>query len=137
MEISAGTTSCSYGQAFKNRCPPRDANSVKAVGSFTVQPLGFPVFRLIRNYGNAHRVRKTLTRCQQNTILFGQAWLTTLRRFGFLFRLTFLVTPQHNGNYDSNTKCKGRRYGSDNSSRCHMHRASDAINSITTQQQLY
>ena len=110
---------------------------VMAVGSFTVRPWGFPVFWLIQNYGNAHRVHKTLTRCQQNTILFGWAWLTTPTRLGFLFWLTFSVTPRHNGNYDSNTKCKGHQYSSNDLSRCRMHRASDAINSITTQQQLY
>ena len=81
--------------------------------------------------------RKTLTTCQQNPILFGWAGLTTPTRLGFLFRLTFPVTSQHNGNYDSNTKCKGHRYGSDDSSRCQLHRDSDAINSIITQKQLY
>ena len=82
-------------------------------------------------------VRKTLTSCQQNPILFGQAGLTTPTRLGFLFRLTFPVTSRRNGNYDSNTKCKGRRYGSDDSSQCWLHRGSDAINSIITQKQLY
>ena len=71
------------------------------------------------------------------SILFGQARLTTPTRLGSLFRLTFSVTSPCNGNYDSNTKRKGRRYGSNDSSRCRMHRASDAINSITTQRQLY
>ena len=137
MEISAGTTSRSYGQAFKNHHPPRDANSVMAVGSFTVQLWGFPLFRQIRNYGYAHGVRKTLTSCQQNPILFGRAGLTTPTRLGFLFRLTFSVTSWRNSNYDSNTKCKGHRYGSNDSSRCRLHCASDAINSITTQKQLY
>ena len=136
-EISAGTTSRSYGQAFKNWHPPRDANSVMAAGSFTVRPRGFPLFRWIRDYGYTHRVHKTLTSCQQNPILFGRAGLTTPTRLGFLFRLTFSVTSRCNGNYDSNTKCKGHRYGSDDSSRCHLHRASDAINSIVTQRQLY
>ena len=130
-------TSRSYGQAFKNRCPPRDANSVMAAGSFMVRPWGFPLFRRIRNYGYAHGVHKTLTSCQQNPILFGRAGLTTPTRLGFLFRLTFSVTSRRNGNCDSNTKCKGHRYGSDDSSRCCLHHASDAINSITTQKQLY
>ena len=71
------------------------------------------------------------------SILFGRAGLTTPTRLGSLFRLTFSVTSWRNGNYDSNTKCKGRRYGSNDLSRCRMHRASDAINSITTQRQLY
>ena len=133
-KISAGTTSHSYGQAFKNRRPPRDANSVTAVGSYTVWPRGFPLFWRVQNYGYVHGVRKTLTSCQQNPILFG---LTTPTRLGFLFRLTFSVTSQSNGNYNSNTKCKGCRYGSDDSSWCRLHRASDAINSITTQKQLY
>ena len=137
MEISAGTTSHSYGQAFKNRCPPRDANSVMAVGSFTVQPQGFPLFQQIQNYGYMHRVRKTLTSCQQNPILFGWAGLTTPTRLGFLPWLTFSVTSWHNGNYDSNTKCKGHRYGSNDSSRCCLHHASNSINSITTQKRLY
>ena len=136
-KISAGTTSHSYGQAFENRHPPRDTNSVMAAGSFTVQPLGFPLFRRIRNYGYAHGVRKTLTSCQQNPILFGRARLTTPTRLGFLFWLTFSVTSWRNSNYDSNTKCKGHQYSSDDSSRCRLHRASDAINSITTQKQLY
>ena len=130
-------TSCSYGQAFKNRRPPRDANSVTAAGSFMVWPRGFPLFRRVRNYRYAHRVCKTLTSCQQNPILFGRARLTTPTRLGFLFRLTFSVTSRRNGNYDSITKCKGRRYSSDDSSRCCLNRASDAINSITTQKQLY
>ena len=108
-----------------------------AVGSFMVRPQGFPLFWWIRNYGYTHGVRKTLTSCQQNPILFGWAGLTTPTRLGFLFRLTFSVTSQRNGNYDSNTKCKGHRYGSNDSSRCHLHRASNAINSITTQKQLY
>ena len=137
MEISAGTTSHSYGQAFENRHPPRDANSVMAMGSFTVQPQGFPYFRWVWNYKYVHGVCKTLTSCQQNPILFGWAGLTTPTRLGFLFRLTFPVTSRHNGNYDSNTKCKGHRYGSDDSSRCRLHRASNAINSIITQKQLY
>ena len=110
---------------------------VTAVGSFTVWPRGFPLFQQIRNYGYRHGVCKTLTSCQQNPILFGRARLTTPTRLGFLFRLTFSVTSQCNGNYDSNTKHKGHRYGSDNSSRCRLHHASDAINSITTQKQLY
>ena len=110
---------------------------VTAAGSFTVRPLGFPFFRRIRNYGYAHGVRKTLTSCQQNPILFGQTRLTTPTRLGFLFWLTFSVTSRCNGNYDSNTKCKGRQYGSDDLSRCHLHHASNAINSITTQKQLY
>ena len=130
-------TSCSYGQAFKNWHPPRDANSVTAVGSFTVRPPGFPLFWWIWNYGYVHGVHKTLTSCQQNPILFGRAGLTTPTRLGFLFWLTFSVTSRRNGNYDSNTKCKGRRYSSNNSSRCHLHCASDAIYSITTQKQLY
>ena len=130
-------TSRSYGQAFKNWRPPRDSNSVMAAGSFTVWLQGFPLFRRIWNYGYAHRVCKTLTSCQQNPILFGQAGLTTPTRLGFLFWLTFSVTSRHNGNYDSNTKHKGHQYGSDDSSWCHLHRASDAINSITTQKQLY
>ena len=137
MEISTGMTSHSYGQSLKNRCPPRDANSVMAAGSFTVQPWGFPYFRWVWNYEYAHGVRKTLTSCQKNPILFGQAGLTTPTRLGFLFQLTFPVTSQCNGNYDSNTKCKGRWYGSDDSSRCRLHHASDAINSIITQKQLY
>ena len=130
-------TSRSYGQAFENWHPPRDANSVTAAGSFMVRPRGFPLFRRVRNYGYVHGVRKTLTSCQQNPILFGQAGLTTPTRLGFLFRLTFPVTSRRNGNYNSNTKCKGRRYGSDDLSQCHLHRASDAINSIITQKQLY
>ena len=137
MEISAGTTSRSYEQAFKNRCPPRDTNSVMAAGSFTVRLRGFPFFQQIRNYGYMHWVCKTLTSCQQNPILFGWAGLTTPTRLGFLFRLTFSVTSRRNGNYDSNTNCKGRRYGSNDSSWCCLHHASDAINSITTQKQLY
>ena len=84
-----------------------------------------------------HRVRKTLTSCQQNPILFGRAGLTTPTRLGFLFRLTFPVTSRYNGNYDSNTKRKGCQYGSDDLSRCQLHHASDAINSIITQKQLY
>ena len=71
------------------------------------------------------------------SILFGWARLTTPTRLGSLFQLTFSVTSWRNGNYDSNTKCKGHRYGSNDSSRCQMHRASDAFNSITTQRQLY
>ena len=110
---------------------------VTAAGSFTVRPWGFPLFRRIQNYGYTHGVRKTLTSCQQNPILFGWAGLTTPTRLGFLFRLTFSVTSWHNGNYDSNTKHKGCQYGSNDSSRCHLHHASDAINSITTQKQLY
>ena len=137
MKISAGMTSRSYGKAFKNWRPPRDANSVTAAGSFTVQPQGFPLFQRVQNYGYAHGVHKTLTSCQQNPILFGRARLTTPTRLGFLFRLTFSVRSRHNGNYDSITKCKGHRYGSDDLSRCHLHRASNAINSITTQKQLY
>ena len=108
-----------------------------AAGSFTVRPRGFLLFRRVRNYGYVHGVRKTLTSCQQNAILFGQAGLTTQTRLGFLFRLTFPVTSRRNGNYDSNTKCKGRQYGSDDSSRCRLHHASDAINSIIPQKQLY
>ena len=108
-----------------------------AAGSFTVRPRGFPLFRRIWNYGYTHRVHKTLTSCQQNPISFGRAGLTTPTRLGFLFRLTFSVTSRRNGNYDSNTKCKGRRYGSDNSSRWRLPCPSDAINSITTQKQLY
>ena len=100
MEISAGTASRSYGQAFKNRRPPRDANSVMAAGSFTV-------------------------------------WLTMPTRSGFLFWLTFPFTSQCNGNYDSNTKHISHQYGSDDSSRCRLHRNYDAINSIITQKQLY
>ena len=71
------------------------------------------------------------------SILFGSARLTTPTRLGSLFWLTFPVTSRCNGNYDSNTKCKGRWYGSNDSSWCRVHRASDAINSITTQKQLY
>ena len=137
MKISAGMTSRSYGQAFKNQRPPRDANSVTAVGSFTVRLQGFPLFWQIWNYGYAHGVSKTLTSCQQNPILFGWAGLTTPTRLGFLFRLTFSVTSWRNDNYDSNTKRKCRQYGSNDSSECCLHRASDAINSITTQKQLY
>ena len=106
-------------------------------GSFTVQPWGFPLFRWVWKYGYMHRVHKTLTSCQQNPILFGRAGLTTPTRLGFLFRLTFPVTSGRNGNYDSNTKRKGRRYGSDDSSRCCLHCASNAINSIITQKQPY
>ena len=90
-------------------------------------------FRWVQNSEYAHGVCKTLTSCQQNPILFGRAGLTTPTRLGFLFRLTFPVTSRHNGNYDSNTKHKGRRYGSDDSSRCRLHRDSNAINSIITQ----
>ena len=110
---------------------------VTAAGSFTVRLWGFPLFRWVQNYGYAHGVRKTLTSCQQNPILFGRAGLTTPTRLGSLFRLTFSVTSQCNGNYDSITKCKDCRYSSDESSHCRMHRASEAINSITTQKQLY
>ena len=110
---------------------------VTAAGSFTVRPRGFSLFRRIRNYGYAHGVHKTLTSCQQNPILFERAGLTTPTRLGFLFQLTFSVTSRCNGDYDSNTKCKGHQYGSDDSSRCRLHHASDAINSITTQKQLY
>ena len=130
-------TSRSYGQAFENQRPPRDANSVMAVGSFTVRLQGFSLFRRVRNYGYTHGVHKTLTSCQQNPILFGWARLTTPTRLGFLFWLTFPVTSWCNGNYDSNTKHKGHRYGSNDSSRCRLHRAFDAINSIITQKQLY
>ena len=94
-------------------------------------------FRQVRNYEYAHGVHKTLTSCQQNPILFGRARLTTPTRLEFLFQLTFPVTSQCNGNYDSNTKCKGHWNSSDNSSWCHLHCASDAINSIITQKQLY
>ena len=94
-------------------------------------------FWQVRNYEYVHGVRKTLTSCQQNPILFGRAGLTTPTRLGFLFQLTFPVTSRCNGNYNSNTKCKGRWYGSDDSSRCRLHHASDAINSIITQKQLY
>ena len=106
-------------------------------GQFMVWPRGFPLFQRVWNYGYMHGVRKTLTSCQQNPILFGRAGLTTPTRLGFLFRLTFPVTSRHNSNYDSNTKCKGHPYGSDDSSRCRLHCASDAINSIITQKQLY
>ena len=82
-------------------------------------------------------VCKTLTSCQQNPILFGRAGLTTPTRLGFLFRLTFPVTSRCNGNYDSDTKCKGRWYGSDDSSQCQLHRNSDAINSIITKAALF
>ena len=75
---------------------------VMAVGSSTVW---------ISEY--VHGVHRTLTSCQQNPILFGQAGLTTPTRLGFLFWLTFPVTPWHNGNYDSNTKCKGCLHASD------------------------
>ena len=102
-----------------------------------VQPRGFPLVRRVRNYGYAHGVGKTLTSYQQNPILFGRAGLTTPTRLGFLFQLTFSVTSRRNGNYDSITKRKGRRYGSNDSSRCCLHCASNAINSITTQKQLY
>ena len=78
-----------------------------------------------------------LTSCQQNPILFGRAGLTTPTRLGFLFRLTFPVTSRCNGNYDSNTKCKDRRYGFNDSSRCRLHCDSNAINSRITQKQLY
>ena len=98
---------------------------------------GFPVIPVDPELRVRARVHKTLTSCQQNPILFGRAGLTTPTRLGFLFRLTFSVTSRHNGNYNSNTKCKGCQYGSDDSSRCRLHRASDAINSITTQKQLY
>ena len=137
MEISAGTTSRSYGQAFENLRPPRDANSVTAAGSFTVRPRGFPQFWWVQNSEYAHRVCKTLTSCQQNPISFGRTGLTTPTRLGFLFSLTFPVTSWCNGNYDSNSKCKGHRYSSDNSSRCQLHHDSDTINSIITQKQLY
>ena len=84
-----------------------------------------------------HGVCKTLTSCQQNPILFGWARLTTPTRLGSLFQLTFPITSRRNSNYDSNTKCKGHRYGSDDSSRCQLHCDSDVINSIITQKQLY
>ena len=102
-----------------------------------VRPRGFPQFWWVRNSEYAHGVRKTLTSCQQNPILFGQAGLTTPTRLGFLLWLTFPVTSQSNGNYYSNTKRKGRWYSPDNSSRCQLHHDSDAINSIITQKQLY
>ena len=127
MEIFAGTTSRSYGQAFENRHPPRDANSVTAAGSFTVWLWGFLEFRRVQNDKYTHGVRKTLTSCQQNPILFGQARLTTPTRSGFFFRCTFLVTSWCNSYYDSNTKCKGHQYGSNGSSQCRLHRGSDAI----------
>ena len=110
---------------------------VTAAGSFTVRPRGFPQFRRVRNSEYVHGVRKTLTSCQQNPILFGRAGLTTPIRLGFLFRLTFPVTSQRNGNYDSNTKHEGHQYGPDDSSRCRLHHDSDAINSIITSKQLY
>ena len=137
MEIFAGMISRSYGQAFENRHPPRDANSVMAAGSFMVWPRGFPEFRRVQNDEYAHRVHKTLTSCQENPILFGRAGLTSPTRSGFLFRHTFLATSWRNGNYNSNTKCKGHQYGSDGSSRCQLHRDSNANNSIITQKQLY
>ena len=84
-----------------------------------------------------HGVCKTLTSCQQNPILFGWAGLTTPTRLGFLFWLTFPVTSRRNGNYNSNTKCKGHQYGPDDSSWCLLHRGFDAINSIITQKQLW
>ena len=98
---------------------------------------GFPEFQRVWNDEYAHGVCKTLTSCQQNPILFGRARLTTPTRSGFLFQRTFLVTSRRNGNYDSNTKCKGRQYGSNSSSRCRLHHGSNAINSIITQKQLY
>ena len=101
-----------------------------SAAGFPVIPAGLELWVLARG-------PLTLTGCQQNPILFGRAGLTTPTRLGSLFRLTFPVTSRRNGNYDSNTKRKGRQYGSDDSSRCHLHRASDAINSITTQKQLY
>ena len=110
---------------------------VTAAGSFKVWPWGSSLFQRVWNYGYAHGVRKTLTSCQQNPILFGWAGLTTPTRLGFLFWLTFSVTSQRNNNYDSNTKCNGHRYSSNDSSWCQLHRDSDAINSITTQKQLY
>ena len=110
---------------------------VTAVGSFTVRPRGFPQFRQVQNSEYVHGVRKTLTSCQQNPILFGRARLTTPTRLGFLFQLTFPVTSRRNGNYDSNTKCKGCRHGPNDSSRCWLHHDSDTINSIITQKQLY
>ena len=96
-----------------------------------------PLFRRIRNYGYAHGGPQDPNLLSTESYLYGRAGLTTPTRLGFLFWLTFSVTSQRNGNYDSNTKCKGHRYGSDDSSRCCLHRASDAINSITTQKQLY
>ena len=108
----------------------RHVPCVTAAGSFMVWPRGFPQFRRVWNSEYTHRVRKTLTSCQQNPILFGQAGLTTPTRLGFLFWLTFPVTSWCNGNYDSNTKCKGRWYGPNDSSQCRLHRDSDAINSI-------
>ena len=98
---------------------------------------GFSIILAVWNSKYTHGVCKTLTSCQQNPILFGWAGLTTPTRLGFLFQLTFPVTSRCNGNYDSNTKRKGRRYSSDDLSRCRLHCASDAINSIITQKQLY
>ena len=92
---------------------------------------------LKRNYESAHGVCKTQSSCQQNPILFEWARLTTPTRLGSLFWLTFPVTSWRNSNYNSNTKCKGHWYGSNDSSRCQLHRDSDTINSIITQKQLY
>ena len=136
MEISARMTPRSYGQAFENWHPPRDANSVTAAGSFTVQPQGFPQFPADPELRVGTRGPQDPHSCQQNPILCGWARLTPPTRLGFLFRLTFTVTPWRNGNYDSNTKYKGHRYGTNDSSRCRLHHASDAINSIITQKQL-
>ena len=48
----------------------------------------------------AHGVRMTLSSCQQNTNLFGQAGLATPTRLGFLFWRTFYITFWCNGIHD-------------------------------------
>ena len=98
---------------------------------------GFPVIPVGPEFQVSARGPQDPIQISTESILFGRAGLTTPTRLGSLFRLTFSVTSQRNGNYDSNTKCKGHWYGSNDSSRCLMHRASNAINSITTQRRLY
>ena len=54
----------------------------------------------VRDSEFAHGVRTTLSSCQQNTNLFGWAWLITPTRLGFLFRRTFYITFWCNGIHD-------------------------------------
>ena len=80
----------------------------------------------VRNSEFAHGVCKTLSSCQQNTILFRWAGLTTPTRLRFLFQLTFYITSRRNGVYDFITKGKGCQYSSNRPARCRLHRVSDA-----------
>ena len=123
--------------SLRKSAPTQECQFCHGCGQLYGSAAGFPGIPLGPKLWVSAGVRKTLTSCQQNPILFGQAGLTTPTRLGFLFRLTFSVTSQCNGNYDSNTKCKGHWYGFDGSSRCQSHRDYDAINSIITQKQLY